>query len=463
MATKVSVFADLEDLPTTMGDGEVYDAMNPYGEGVDLPAGESDREFKKIYDNQPMLVSTDGFTIFVSLNHNDAEEKGMNGGKDNRRQRTPKTYFKFTVGETPTYSFYFGEDAPFYNLMPESILVKSIKIDKTNNKTSIDLTDGEVTISPKVSGQPRFKFSWANPMGTNGFMGQVITGYAPFLYSVTPYDAKTVSTYADAFKAQNEGATSAMADAIKDMNERGEGLYMWDADSPKVYVSPQSFSFDEELSKDFLLPPSVEFSDKNVLDTKDSYIKFSCLIEKASLRTDNYTGRDSENTSDIFICSLQFPGDESLLAPMGTSEDGTTVPCGADSAEGRVLKSITPAMNMAGTAVQEVKLEFHDGSHYIFPNSETGMFTAKDKDTGQELQGKVKNLIVAQGLWKEAYATEVANRLERNSNTSFNTINTDGKVVTSAIAWGDGSMIKVIVPTEKGSKLITLPLRKKEA
>ena len=127
MATKASVFADLEGLPSSFGAGEIYSAMKPISKGLDLPANKSDREFKKKYDSSVIGVGTDGFTIFVSLNsHTSFEEQGGNGQV--MKQRTPNTYFKFTIGETPTYSFYFGPDAPSYEMVAPSILVNKIII-----------------------------------------------------------------------------------------------------------------------------------------------------------------------------------------------------------------------------------------------------------------------------------------------------------------------------------------------
>ena len=50
MATKASVFADLEGLPSSFGAGEIYSAMKPISKGLDLPANKSNREFKKKYE-----------------------------------------------------------------------------------------------------------------------------------------------------------------------------------------------------------------------------------------------------------------------------------------------------------------------------------------------------------------------------------------------------------------------------
>ena len=74
------------------------------------------------------------------------------------------------------------------------------------------------------------------------------------------------------------------------------------------------------------------------------------------------------------------------------------------------------------------------------------------------LKGKVQNLILADGKWKEAYAKEKANRVERNTSSRWTVFEGD-KPVTSSIAWEDGSFLKVIVPTDDGVKLITIPTR----
>ena len=147
---------------------------------------------------------------------------------------------------------------------------------------------------------------------------------------------------------------------------------------------------------------------------------------------------------------------------MGVGEDGTTVACGMESPAGRVLKSITPVMK--GGDVEQVKLEFRDGSTYIFPDAETGLFTATDKQfPDQMLEGKVMNMIVGVGSPKENHAVEVATRIEQDVDMT-NTIMADGKAITKAIAWKtmNPSALKVIVPNPdgKGSKLITIPLTK---
>jgi len=414
MATKGSVFASLEGLPSALGAGEVYSAMEPVSKGVDLPARDSEREFKKKYDTDSIAVTTDGFTLFVSLEYAQAfEDAGGNG--EIKGQRTPKTFFKFTIGESPTYSFFFGPDAPSYEMT--ALTVKKIIINKKKNEVAITLSEGnftwEITIKKK-----KFRFSLADDEGTDGFMFQEGTkGFPSMFVSVAPYNQKTVTLYKDALKQ----SAAAMMDAVKKMNGDGEGIYVWDADSATVYLAPQSFTFDSSLDKEFLLPPSFDYDTADELDTKKSFIRFNCIIENASLRTNNYTGFDKDDPS-ILMTTLQFPGDEALLAPMGTSDEGTETACGLESAEGRVLKSVKPVIS--GTSVQQVKLEFHDGSFCIFPDAETGMFTATDKETNQELQGRVDGLIVAEGSWKESHTKEMINRISRNTNPSL-TIESD--------------------------------------
>ncbi len=450
MAKAKSVFANLQGFPTEMGAGEVYADMSPEGKGVDLPASDSDRELKKKWDTEPLGITTDGFTIFVSMDGAVAlEEKGGNGGVT--AQRTPTTYFKFTVGQTPTYSFYFGPDAPYYNLLGDGIKVKAITIDKKKNQMLIafDESAADIIIKNRKWTMPQF----ADDAATNGFLAQdQLPGYPDMLVSVAPYNAKTLQSY----KAAMADLTK-VAQAVKDMNAEGEGIYCWNSESAEAYLSPQSFTFDSTLDKAVLLPPKFDFDKEDSLDTSSKYIRFNCVIENASLRTNNYTGLDTQDPS-ILMTTIQFPGDEALLAPMGTSDEGTEAACGLEAPEGRVLKSIRPVI--VEDAVQQVKLEFHDGSFCIFPDAETGLFTATDKETGQELQGRVENLIIAEGKWKENHTTEMANRLDRNTNRSL-TLESDGKAVTSAIAWrtSNPSALKIIVPTDEGTKLITIPLR----
>ena len=83
-----------------------------------------------------------------------------------------------------------------------------------------------------------------------------------------------------------------------------------------------------------------------------------------------------------------------------------------DGKEGRTIKEILPGIQDG--VVKQVKITFTDGSFCIFPDAETGLFTATDKETGQMLKGRVEKLTMADGKWKDSYATEKENRVERN-------------------------------------------------
>ena len=125
-------FASLQGLPTTLSVGKVYSKMKPTSSGVSLPAGESDREYKLIYDTTKMVVKTDGFTVYVAMQPLTATDEPIN------KSSTPPTYFKFTVGETPTYSFFFGENSPCYSLLAPSIRVGSITFDSKKDEYEIE-------------------------------------------------------------------------------------------------------------------------------------------------------------------------------------------------------------------------------------------------------------------------------------------------------------------------------------
>jgi hypothetical protein len=440
MAKKTSMFASLEGLPTNMGSGKSYSKMKPISKGVSLPASDTDREFKKAYDTESMVVNKKGFTMFMSLDTDKDSDTGMLGGNT-----PPTTYFKFTIGETPSFSFYFGDDAPSYNMVIPTTKVRSILIDRKNKLVSVEMND-DSEIKVKNS---NFSWTFADKDATNGYFYEKAYN---MMMGIQPYNLTTATLFRE---KKDELET-----LIPQLEKDGMGMYLWTIDSAKTYFSPQSFTFDADLDKEFLRTPEYNFNSLKSLDTKNSYVSFTVAVENKAKRTNNFTGRHSGDSS--YFVSLQFPGDEELLAPMGVGDDGTTVSCGIDSPAGRVLKSITPVLQSG--IVEQVKLEFRDGSHYIFPDAETGLFTATDKQfPDQMLEGKVKNMIVGIGSPKEAHAKEVATRLEQDIDMS-KTVMVNGKPQTKAIAWTtlNPPTMKVIVPNPdgKGSKLITIPLTK---
>ena len=435
------MFASLEGLPTTMGGGKAYSKMKPISEGVSLPASDTDREFKKAYDSEPMDIKTDGFTIFISLDTDKDSDTGLLGGNT-----PPTTYFKFTIGKTPTFSFYFGDDAPSYNMVIPTTKVSTILIDRKKKLVLVKMDDDSI-FEVKNS---TFSWTFADKNATNGYFYEKIHN---MMMGIQPYNLTTATLFRD-----NKDELEILIP--NELEPNGMGLYLWTIDSAKTYFSPQSFTFDKDLDKKFLLPASVNYDNLDALDTTNSYISFTVAVENKAKRTNNFTGKHGNDSS--YLVSLQFPGDEELLAPIGVGDDGTTVSCGIESPAGRVLKSITPVVKNG--SVEQVKLEFQDGSNYIFPDAETGLFTATDKQfPDQMLEGKVINLIVGAGSPNEAHAKEVVTRLENNVDTN-RTVFIDGKPQTKAIAWTtiNPSTMKIIVPNPdgEGSKLITIPLTK---
>jgi hypothetical protein len=440
MAKKTSMFASLEGLPTTMGGGKAYPKMKPISEGVNLPASDTDREFKKAYDTEAMDIDTKGFTIFISLDTDKDSDTGMLGGNT-----PPTTYFKFTIGETPTFSFYFGDDAPSYNMVIPTTKVSTILIDRKKNLVSVKMDDDSV-LEVKNS---NMSWTFADKNATNGYFYEKSYN---MMIGVQPYNLTTATLFRE--------KKDELENLIPELEKDGMGMYLWTIDSAKTYFSPQSFTFDKDLDKEFLRTADVNYDSLNAIDTTKSYISFTVAVENKAKRTNNFTGKHGSDSS--YLVSLQFPGDEELLAPMGVGDDGTTVACGMESPAGRVLKSIKPVVKNGN--VEQVEMKFQDGSYYIFPDAETGLFTATDKQfPDQMLEGKVVNLIVGAGSPNEAHAKEVATRLENDVDTS-RTIFIDGKPQTKAIAWTtiNPSTMKVIVPNPdgKGSKLITIPLTK---
>jgi hypothetical protein len=328
--------------------------------------------------------------------------------------------------------------------------VGSITFDSKKDEYEIGFVPFQTTdVAPIIIKKGKFTWKYANEIGSNGFLYQKEqTGFPSLFEFVAQHSQSTISI----FREQMEKDASELGTLIKKMNTDGEGVYMYNASAVEVYMTPQSFTVNAALEKEFLLPSMVDYDDYTKLDITKNYIQFQCMM--GSLRTDNYTGYDKADPS-TYVATIQFPGDDAKLAPMGT-KDGTTVACGIESAENRVLDTITPVFK--NDVLVSVKLVFIDGSSYEFPDPETGMFSATDKDTGGLLEGTVQNLVQQNGNWKDAYTNECANRIARNINDNL-TIKDGDLILTSAIAWRTSKWVKIIVPTKDGSKLITIPKR----
>ena len=456
MAATKSVFANLENIPTEFGVGKIYTAMAAVGKGVAFPSlKDVGRELKQKWkEGETMQVKEKGFTVFSSMDGNGQVESAGFGGS--ATVRTPPTYFKFTIGETPTYSFYFGDDAPYYHATSDSWEVAEIRI--VWEKEVIILLKSNVTDAEK-----NFKIdkkgmvtSLCDIHGTHGWFFQDLSSFnlPSTLSSVAPLNTGTILLMKQSMEKNIEDGLSA---AVELLQENGGGLYMWNPATAKSFVSEQSFTFSEKLDAKFLKKPQVDFKKSDKVDTKKNYISFELRIDQRNDTTDYYTGRNNTDPNDdILVCRIQFPGDEMGLAPMGTSDEGTSVACGLEGLQDRTIAEILPGFKNG--VVEQVKIKFEDGSNCIFPDAEEGTFTATDKETGGMLKGMVEKLILADGKWKDHYATEKANRIERNIDKKWTLYDGD-KPVTASIAWEEGNFLKVIVPTEKGAKLITIPTR----
>jgi len=417
---------------------------NRVGKGMPAPAEKSERKFKEKWAKTSMKVTEKGFTIMISLEPNTKfEDDGMN-----LKNRTPRTFVKFTIGEEAIYSFAISPTTPTYHFYPDAT-VKTITYTKSSGAIKIEFSNGEVFSVKKGI----VKFSAANPNGTNGFVitpGDAVDALPAQFVMIAPITEKA------AMKAVLEAGEDLLDEVVK-LNKRGVGLYVFNAETATPYITAQSFTGNEDIDSKFLLTPSVDFEDLKEIDMKKEYIIFNLICENRTFTTDNYTGYDASDTT-AYIVRLVFPGDEAKLAPNGTTAEGMVAQCGLESPKGRVLKSIKPAYNDANN-ISQVSMEFEDGSTCTFPDAETQEFSATDKENEQLLRGTVEGLALQKGSYQESYMKEEANRIERNTDEFSNIFDEKGKSITSAIAWKEKGVIKILVPdpeNKKGSILITI-------
>ena len=429
-------------------DTTLYSDLISGRKGMPLPAEKSERKFKDKWTKTPMKVTEEGFTVIVSLEPNtEFESYGMN-----LKNRTPRTFIQFTIGEEAIYSFAISSTTPTYSFYTDAT-VKTITYTKSSGAVKIDFSNGE-TFSVKKG---KVAFSAANPTGTNGFVlnpEDAVEALPPQLIMIAPISEKA------ALKQTLENAEDMLEPdgPISKLNKRGVGIYVFNAKNAKAYITAQSFTGDEKIDAEFLRSPEIVFEDLKEINTKKEYIVFNLICENRTFTTDNYTGYDASDTT-AYVVRLVFPGDEAMLAPIGTA-DGTTAQCGLESPKGRILKAIIPAYTDAGN-LSQIRMEFNDGSTCTFPDAETHEFSATDKETEQLLKGRVDGLALQKGTYQEEYTKEVANRIESNINQFSNIFDEKGKSITSAIAWREKGVIKILVPDpnkKKGSILITIPL-----
>jgi len=406
-------------------------------------------------------VSSYGASVFIHL-FGEPEADKFYQLPDNSQDpyssiRTPDIIVKFTVGQKPIFSTFVGNAATTYPFSDEN--VKAIHIFWSNPAdgpvyaTHCDINMGGTSIisikGMDITGiKEMAKLEFPQENGDLVIMPECLE------FGLLP-DGEGVK--GSGLNEENED----FMENLKKLNDDGCGVYYF---SPlaKLYASPDMYIPDRAKEEEYLLPPEVDFNNIAPIGN-DEYITFDLKIENPTFSTDNYTGRDSLNPRSSLVERLMFPGDESLLAILGITANGDAAECGKDSPEGRVLKSIKVAKT--GGVIFKVKMEFRDGSSCIFPDPESKILSAIDKETGQLLKGNVEmqSINLDLGDIKNTYSKLLATRRSRNLNIEHNLMVGDDNL-TAAIAWRGGKQgetLKILVPDpdNKGkSVIITIPL-----
>ena len=413
--------------------------------------------------DKPYLISSYGASVFVQLfGEPDADKYYQLPDNPSQPEnlssvRTPDIIVKFTVGQKPLFSTFVGNYAPTYKFSDND--VESIGIVWSNPE------DGPV---------------YAKTCGVFDKTGEIFSMDGMQISGIKTLDKVTLdemrpdeTTIPECLEygilPDGEGIKGSglneedmdFMEKLKVLNDGGCGVYHFKTIG-KLYASPDMYIPDRVKEEEYLLPPEVDF--KNITEIgNDEYITFDLKIENPTFSTDNYTGRDSFNPRSSLVERLMFPGDEGLLAPLGITANGDEAECGKESPEGRVLKSIKVAQT--GGVIFKIEMEFRDGSSCIFPEPESKVFSAVDKETGQLLKGKVEmqSINLDTGDIKDNYSNLVATRRGRNLNRENNIMVGDDNL-TASIAWRGGKQgetLKIIVPdpdNEGKSVIITIPL-----
>ena len=251
MSNEFASFGEVvvSDLPSKSTEGKIYEQLTVEKVGVAYPATETERTLKSKYLTESFRVEDKGFTICVELQPSTEYDK-INGNS------TATTYVKFTVGEKPTFSTYFGDKAPSYDFY--SSTVAAIKIDIVKNIIQIDFVPPQTTNRLIID---KGKISWgiSSEDGAKGVVIQKATerANACMLY-VAPLDPPSIDIFKNgwdnfaAFEADNS-----FTGAIKALNKMGRGVYIYEV-TAKVYLTTQSFTFDDNVDTKYLIAPEVD-------------------------------------------------------------------------------------------------------------------------------------------------------------------------------------------------------------
>jgi hypothetical protein len=450
-----------------VSDSDVAIPKEVAGKGMSIPTDveRAVRKLKKLDWEEGKLYSLSkddgtGQSIFIMLHPDSEADNILNQLNEEDIKKSAPIIVKFTIGERPIWSHYVSNDAPTYYFSEN--IVDNIGISWSNpedlpvSAKSISITMGadEITLKKSTKGMYALTgMAVIKEQEFGEFDGVVMRHPTVLEFGILPYGKGAKGCGLD---IENENF---IEDFAKQYGEGGGTYYF--KQKVTAYASPDMY-VGTGMEEEFLLPPEVNFGQQSSLSA-DEAIVFTLVMENPTFTTDNFTGRNSRSPSSKLIETVMFPGDEGLLAPMGTGENGDLVNCGEELPEGRVLKSITPAFDNG--EIISVLMEFRDGSKAIFPDEETRTFQATDKETGQMLKGVVqkKGFYKYTGNPRQEYETVKEQRRMRNLNRDFNILVEDANI-TRAIAWyggENGEIMEVIVPDpDNASKsiLITIPL-----
>jgi hypothetical protein len=416
-------------------------------------------------NDKAYTISSEGASVFLHLFGEPEADKYYQMPDDPTQPenlssvRTPDIIVKFTVGEMPVFSTFVGNTATTYPFSDEN--VTDIHIFWSNpadgpvyaTECNIIHENGQGGLI-SIKGMEIQGIKKLNKMTLDEMRPDETTIPECLEFGLLP-DGDGVKG-----SGLNEEDENFMEN-LKKLYDEGCGVYHFKPQA-KLYASPDMYIPDKAKEEEYLLPPEVDFKSITAIGN-DEYITFDLKIENPTFSTDNYTGRDSFNPRSTLVERLMFPGDEGLLAPIGITANGDEAECGKESPEGRVLKSIKVAKT--GGIIFKIEMEFRDGSSCIFPDPESKVFSAVDKETGQLLKGKVEmqSINLDTGDIKDNYSNLVATRRGRNLNREHNIMAGDDNL-TAAIAWRGGKQgetLKIIVPdpdNEGKSVIITIPL-----
>ena len=432
------------------------------GSGMEIPFDSSNaiRKLKKSeWTEEKIYESTFGTSVYLKMIPSQAANEIYQAGVAEDKVPTP-IIAKFTVGEIPMFSTYVDSEAPLYKINGDT-KVTDISISWSNPENDfpmaltcvIKLDDGRTIQADKS----KKSYKIGGIKRTDAFSFPQDDGTLVECPSVLEIAVLADGDYGMGL----QGAKMLDDDSYEEIEKYYEAgnVVLYLEPEIELYASPDMY-VGTDLEDKYLLPPEVNYADLDSIGTNQA-VKFNLVIENPTFSTDNYTGRNSRKPTTKLVETIIFPGDESLLAPSGYTENGNPADCGLELPEGRVLKSIKPAVE-SGVLIS-VALEFRDGTKCIFPDPELKTFSATDKESEQLLKGVVDmdSFVLFNGDIKAEYEKIKEDRRMRNLNRDYNILIEDENL-TRVVAWYSGErgeIMNVIVPDpDKPSKSIHIKI-----